>query len=247
MNLPIHTPPIAGESWVSYLNRVCRRLGCHVGYLPHHSRGITYPDDVAAAADAFGLDVETVQGMHLQSLEGLALPEGAVHHSPPRRWQWIARPPHCPLCDHQKLIWHLPWITTCTTHALHLTQGEVIAANTAAVARSRYFEDLAAGERKYAAGWVKPPLEVFDTWRDALILRTRMRRRNLRTSPLPIPELLEEAAPFVLASSPEQAATVLKGWWRQASPGHPQASLLHGTHTLQARHAIDAITAHWKD
>ncbi len=248
MTLPIHTPPIAGESWTSYLSRVSRRLGCPVGYLPHHSRGITYPDNIAAVAATYGLDVATVQAMHLQRWEGIAFPAGSLGHQTPRRRDWTAQPPHCPACDHAKLEWHLPWILTCPDHRLHLTcEDQRLRASEAAVERTRYFRVLLTGQQHYAAGWIKPPADVFDNWRDALTLHHRIHRNHAsQRSAAGRAALLEEVAPFVLAPTPEQAADVLLHWWKTAHPGRPQASLLHGTTTIQARHAIDAIATDWK-
>lgn len=146
--LPIRPEPWAGESFVSYVDRlafsydiriltVLFRTGIiardHGLYLPHGYGVFLSPERLRAFAFTARLPVKTVPEMLLSGYDGVALdfrhhdlesPKTLVKMSY-QQWAYFAGSHVCPLCLHEsggawKLAWKLPWSFVCVQHRTQL-------------------------------------------------------------------------------------------------------------------------------
>ena len=136
--LPIHLDPMEGEALDSWLEAICRQMGCAWGDfieavgLPPPSRGIRTPTwlirlspkGARALHAATGTPIHTLHSMTLASLDGTALgllpATPALDRSFP--WSRFRFSRYCPDCLQQynggrwQLFWRSGWAFACTEH-----------------------------------------------------------------------------------------------------------------------------------
>jgi hypothetical protein len=206
-------------------------------------------------ADWYHLTPVQIIELHLQRWDTIAfrLPPRAEQVAP-QAWTWLRTPRSCPRCTqedgYRRLEWSIPWILTCTKHRSYLcssTDTNRALATEIDIAHTLGFQALLDGHSGQAAGYRRPPLEVFDTWRDAISIARRTRSWGVapRHEPRELSALISHLAPFVNAASPDQAAAVLLQWCRTGGVLWPYGSLLGRVRTRQAQDAIDAVCARW--
>lgn len=115
-----------------------------------------------------------------------------------------------------------------------------------AVDQAEAFQRLLDGHPGTAAGYTKPALDVFDTWRDAFTLARRTHALPPTTShPRHAAAMLEHLGQFVNAATPEDAAAVLNQWCQAGQLTKPYGTLLGHVATRQVQDAIDAVSSCW--
>lgn len=255
MTSPLRLPPEPGEAWASYQARVAHALGCQPHHLPGYSRGITIKTDPAVLADWYHLASEQILAMHLQHWDGTAFRlNPSQHNLVPSAWTWQRTPRTCAFCTlehgYSKLEWRIPWILTCPEHHIYLSNPSqptnLEPADQPTLDQTEAFQRLLDGHPGTAAGYTKPALDVFDTWRDAATLARRTHTRPPTTShPRHAAAMLEHLGQFVNAATPEEAAAVLNQWCQAGQLTKPYGTLLGHVSTRQAQNAIDAISSCW--
>ena len=136
-SLPIHLDPVDGEALDSWLDAICRQLGCRwgdfaeaVGLPPAH-RGIRTPawltrlteTEATRLNTATGISIETLHSMTLARLDGTGLRFRSGTRTLDRSFPWsrcrFSR--YCPQCLREnggrwQLFWRSGWAFACVEH-----------------------------------------------------------------------------------------------------------------------------------
>ena len=135
--LPIHLDPVDGEALDSWLEAICRQMGCTWGDfteavgLPPPPRGIRTPPwlirltptEARALHAATGTPIPTLHSMTLASLDGTALGLLPATRALDRSFPWsrfrFSR--YCPEClqdngGRWQLFWRSGWAFACVEH-----------------------------------------------------------------------------------------------------------------------------------
>lgn len=246
-SLPIAPDPAPGESWSSYFGRTAALNDTTVNKLRQATGipadDILTPRQIGAAAELVNLHPNQVQDMTLERWTGIAY-QSSPHTSrktQTHRWTWNAARDRCPTCQRigpTLLAWRLPWITTCARHNRYLSDHSVAPTSHDIEQAQMFHNALEHASHTF-----------FDTWRDAIIVATHLRRIPRIISPGDPPHIraivLHSAAPLAADQSSEDRAELLGAWAHQLGLRRLPDTTHHQLRSRLIIDAADAVAAGW--